>query len=456
MIGIGGYSSDINLNNVPLIGDFPADHNIGGFGEALGTDNYTITLTPAIKSYRPGLKILARFQNTNTGLVSVNIDGLGFIRVKKEDEGMIVDMEADDLDTVSIYQLTNNGGIFLITLPRLKASLAEVNLEINNRKYITPFTLAQYVAGKITNLWEDKGLIDCSTNPDYPAGMTGDAYTVSVAGKIGGAGGVVVDVRDVIYCINDNPGGSQAAVGSDWNVIQSNLVAATELIAGILRISTTAEAFAGVIDNAAITPLKLAKVLAVVIVPATTLVAGIQRNATNAEAIAGILANATITPASLAAVLAGLPTPNVTKLLFVALGTESNDPVGTGELVVGSTYSMPAGTLSGNNGLRIRSVCFTQGGGTKIFRIRIGGVVVAVATTTSSGDFNITVEAFRLNNTTMKGGYQFIGVVQIGDNIQPAGFNFSGAAHLIELTVEVAAPTIGALNRFTFTVEKLV
>lgn len=71
-----------------------------------------------------------------------------------------------------------------------------------------------------------KGSIDCSGNPNYPVGVSGDRYKVSAAGKIGGASGIVVDVGDVIECLVDNAGGTQAAVGSSWFIVQANLVGA--------------------------------------------------------------------------------------------------------------------------------------------------------------------------------------------------------------------------------------
>ena len=39
-----------------------------------------------------------------------------------------------------------------------------------------------------------KGTIDCSGNPDYPAADCGWLYVVSVAGKIGGASGINLNV----------------------------------------------------------------------------------------------------------------------------------------------------------------------------------------------------------------------------------------------------------------------
>lgn len=72
-----------------------------------------------------------------------------------------------------------------------------------------------------------KGVIDCSTNPNYPAANAGDLYLVSVAGKIGGASGIDVEVGDMCICTTDGTlAGDQATVGVNWNIIQKNIVGA--------------------------------------------------------------------------------------------------------------------------------------------------------------------------------------------------------------------------------------
>lgn len=72
-----------------------------------------------------------------------------------------------------------------------------------------------------------KGVIDCSANPNYPAADAGWMYIVSVAGKIGGASGIDVEVGDMLICNTDGTvSGNQATVGSYWNVIQKNIVGA--------------------------------------------------------------------------------------------------------------------------------------------------------------------------------------------------------------------------------------
>jgi hypothetical protein len=72
-----------------------------------------------------------------------------------------------------------------------------------------------------------KGVVDCSANPNYPAADRGWTYKVSVAGKIGGASGVAVEVGDTLFCITDGTAsGNQATVGSAWNIVQVNTVGA--------------------------------------------------------------------------------------------------------------------------------------------------------------------------------------------------------------------------------------
>ena len=80
-----------------------------------------------------------------------------------------------------------------------------------------------YVDNAVTGLLDLKGSTDCSTNPNYPAALKCDAYVVSVAGKIGGASGITVEPGDVYFALADNAGGTQASVGTSWDVLQYNL-----------------------------------------------------------------------------------------------------------------------------------------------------------------------------------------------------------------------------------------
>lgn len=84
-----------------------------------------------------------------------------------------------------------------------------------------------YSKGEVDNalvgLVDLKSGTDCSANPNYPAALKGDAYYVTVSGKIGGASGKSVDAGDVFIASADNAGGTEASVGTSWFAIEHNL-----------------------------------------------------------------------------------------------------------------------------------------------------------------------------------------------------------------------------------------
>lgn len=266
----GGYISDINLNNLTVVGDIPLDHNVGGYGQTTGLNNYILVLNPAISQYRPGMVLAVRFSQSNSGLGFLNVNGLGTKPLKKIVSGVLIDLAIGELAISKIYLAVYDGSVFQITnteqsgqgtivaASETTAGIVQFASVVNpgiNDKAISPDKLIQYVADKVTGLWNNKGLLDCSTDPPYPVGKAGEAYTVSVGGKIGGITGQVVEVRDVIYCTADTPvGGGTIA---HWNVLQANLVQATEITAGFSKVATQAELQAGTDDSHFITALKL-------------------------------------------------------------------------------------------------------------------------------------------------------------------------------------------------------
>lgn len=69
-----------------------------------------------------------------------------------------------------------------------------------------------------------KGVIDASSNPNYPAADAGHTYRFSVAGKIGGAAGINVTVGDMMICVVDGASaGDHATAGANWDIIERNL-----------------------------------------------------------------------------------------------------------------------------------------------------------------------------------------------------------------------------------------
>ena len=69
-----------------------------------------------------------------------------------------------------------------------------------------------------------KGTMNCSANPNYPAANAGHTYKVSVAGKIGGASGINVEIGDMLICtVDGTASGTQASVGFNWSIVQTNI-----------------------------------------------------------------------------------------------------------------------------------------------------------------------------------------------------------------------------------------
>mgnify|MGYP000247414347 CR=1 FL=1 len=95
----------------------------------------------------------------------------------------------------------------------------------------TAFTIAQVTAAIAANdAMVYQGTVDASTNPNYPAGDAGHTYRISVAGNIGGASGPAVEVGDLLLCNTDaTAAGNHATVGSNWNIIQTNIEGAVTL-----------------------------------------------------------------------------------------------------------------------------------------------------------------------------------------------------------------------------------
>jgi len=119
-----------------------------------------------------------------------NADGYGFVHKAITDETAPDGCIFEDKDTNDFKFKDSDGNVHVIT-----------TLETD---------LANY-----------KGVIDCRTNPNYPAADAGHLYKVSVAGKIGGASGDPVEVGDMLMCtVDGSVAGTKAAVGANWNIIQ--------------------------------------------------------------------------------------------------------------------------------------------------------------------------------------------------------------------------------------------
>lgn len=309
---IGGYQSDVDLQDINFVGDFPAENSIGGFGVTTGAnDDYELELDPPLTEYRIGLELKVKFNHANVGAARINVNQRGIIPLMKVVDGNLEDLAPGDIDEIKLNTIKFDGACFQVDIPPEVPEVNEasenvqgiiqiasqpvVDLGEDDKQAVTAKTLLQFVSDKITGLWEDKGLLDATNFPPFPPGERGDAYTIIVdeeeeTGFIGdsdGGPGVKVYNRDVLYCINDNPGGDAVSVSQDWNVIKATIAKqATELIAGIARIATDQQVDNGNDDQTIVTPKKLDNKLANM--QATELVRGLARIVTLNDLLAGI------------------------------------------------------------------------------------------------------------------------------------------------------------------------
>ena len=448
MSATGGYQSDLNLSEVVILGDFPLDHLVGGYGSTSGVDNYTLTLSPAITSLRPGMVLYVDFTQVNTGPATLNTNSTGAQAIKKLRSGVKIDLQVGDLgDKIAVlfwdgvdYQLVNPNDEIPKASETLEgfarfATQVEVTAGVSPSLMVSAQNLAQYVSDKITGLWEDKGVIDASTSPNYPAGSVGDAYTISVAGKIGGPSGVDVQLRDVVYCTADNPGGDHATVGSSWNVIQTNLEQATESLAGYMRLASDTELSAGVLNNVGISPFRLVPYIANLL--------------SNKEDFLGLPAiSGHVLQSTTAGERSWIPVP---KILYTNLVTASI-PTGTAEEDIGSTYTLAANTLRENSFIEINiSGTLVATAFNKTLRVHFGVEEIFSQALTAGGDYSLKILASRSNTDVLKGSVQLLidGSQPVVQLVETTNLDLDTTSQLIRFTGQNALSQSGSITRTT-------
>lgn len=203
---------------------------------------------------------------TNTNALSITDNGDGTLTI---DAGNASGAQAGLMSTAHFNDLTNatslntpNTLVERDASGDFAANDLTTNAVIINETIdgLTPLNHAVhkgYVDALVASGTRIIGSIDCSLNPDYPVSVAGDTYYVSVAGRIGGGAGPLIDVGDMIISVVDSLGGTDAAVGSDWIIVEHNITGASETVAGVIEIATQAEVNTGTDDLRAVTPLKL-------------------------------------------------------------------------------------------------------------------------------------------------------------------------------------------------------
>jgi len=240
----------------------------------------------------------------------------------------------------------------------------------NTTRLATTAFVQQEIGSNLSSLMQLQGAIDCSTNPNYPAASAGWTYMVSVAGKVGGSSGLAVDMGDMIICLADNAGGTQAGVGSSWQVEGASLPGLT----------TVGNNLATLPNPGAVTYLKINGDNSV----ATRTAAQLQSDlGLGALAVSGASA-ATLTVTGATAIT--LPT---TGTLATLAGSEAL----TNKTINGLTISPSTGTLAVANGKTLtasNSLTFT---GTDASSVAFGGGGTVAYTANKLSAFAATTSA---------------------------------------------------------------
>lgn len=176
-----------------------------------------------------GIAQVATQAETNAG--TIDTDMVTPLKLKTAGDLRYQPLDSD-LTAVAAVATTSYGRAFLALADQtgLQALLGldtDVTLAANSdSKLATQKAVKAYADGLLdaNNAYVYKGAIDCSGNPNYPAASAGWTYKVSVAGKIGGASGINVEVGDSLTCLVDaSTAGNQATVGANWLITQSNI-----------------------------------------------------------------------------------------------------------------------------------------------------------------------------------------------------------------------------------------
>lgn len=214
------------------------------------------------------LKIVATGSGTATQVTEVNLDS----RYRRT--GVDIDWSEitgipnfaldDEVVKLTGNQTVNGTKTFSSNVPIPLVPIA--NTHATSKKYVDDAdsnlqTQINNLTSAVTDGMKTPTDIDCSTNPNYPPTEKGEGYVVTVAGKIGGASGIEVRVGAEIRCKETNSGGTHAAVGDKFYILESDLDQATESVPGFAKLATQAIVDAGTNDDTIVTPKKLQKKL---------------------------------------------------------------------------------------------------------------------------------------------------------------------------------------------------
>jgi hypothetical protein len=243
-----------------------------------------------------------------------------------------------------------------------------------------------------------QGVIDCSTNPNYPAATEGQYWRVSVAGKIGGGSGVAVEAGDEILCIATNAGGTEVQVGASFMLIQKNMIPCS-----------VADLYTGTNDSDFITAKTLADAnlgfsAATILSMSGGTTSQLDIGASIAELGMVITAVASTDSASALQITQDINNATVSTIM---VGTSISTALGAGEIVSGASFNITNNSADADTSI-------------------MNGIFVQMLNTTTSRADMIAFSANHIGTVTATGGI----INYIGLNVVPTFTSNTGGGVL--------------------------
>jgi len=109
------YASFLNALNTHYHDGIATDgHGALPYAAASGTNNYVLTLSPALQSYVTGMPLYFTVSNANTSVCTININGLGTRSIKKEVTSSLV---SGDIPAYKMVEIRYDGTNFQLINP---------------------------------------------------------------------------------------------------------------------------------------------------------------------------------------------------------------------------------------------------------------------------------------------------------------------------------------------------
>ncbi len=227
-VGASWFVLEHNIPAISLTGYLEAIQNLADLDDAGDArTNLDVYSTSEVDALFAGAGYSDEEARDAIGTALVGAAGIG---ITVSDGSDTITIEITDAELLAIRGLASAANKIIRFSGSGTADLLDFSIDgtlagNSDTTLVSEKAIKTAIASAVAGLLDYKGATDCSANPNYPAALKGDAYVVSVAGKIGGASGPSVEPGDFFFAKADNAGGTEASVGASWDILQFNAIA---------------------------------------------------------------------------------------------------------------------------------------------------------------------------------------------------------------------------------------